>query len=153
MATETYIPLATVTLTGNDTQVLFSSIPNTYKDLVIVFDASATSGENMTPTINGSGTDFSWIQMQYAATSNTGTNNSIGSIGTGRNLGILQFFDYSATDKHKSFTVKTSSNASDARLLACRWAQTAAINSIGLSIRLGYSWTTGSKFSLYGIHG
>lgn len=153
MATETYIPLATVTLTANDTQVLFSSIPNTYKDLIIVFDASATSGENMTPTINGSSADFSWVQVNYSNSSNVGTNNSIGSIGTGRNLGVLQFFDYSATDKQKMFTVKTSANASDVRILGCRWAQTAAISSIGLSIRLGYSWTTGSKFSLYGTHG
>lgn len=153
MATSTYVPLATVTLGSNDSQVLFSSIPSIYRDLIIVFDASTTSGENMTPTINGSSTDFTWIQMQYSKASNAGTNNSIGSVGTGRNLGILQFFDYSSTDRQKTFYVKTSSNASDARLLWCKWGSTNAINSIGLSIRLGYSWTTGSKFSLYGLHG
>ena len=152
MPTNTYVPLATVTLTGNDSQILFSSIPNTYRDLVIVFDASSTGGENMTPTLNGSSSDFSWVQMSYGNSSGTGTNNSIGAIYTGGTVGRLEFLDYAQTNKHKTFFVTTSGNTGDNRLLACRWGTTIAINSIGLSIRLGYSWTTGSVFSLYGVH-
>ena len=152
MPTPTYVHLATVTLTGNDSQILFSSIPNTYRDLVIVFDVSATSGENLTPTLNGSGSNFSWVQLSYGDSSGAGTNNSIGAIYPGGTIGRLEFLDYAQTNKHKTFFVTTSGNTGDNRLLASRWASTNAINSIGLSIRLGHSWTMGSVFSLYGVH-
>jgi hypothetical protein len=152
MPTNTYIPLATVTLTGNDSQILFSSIPSTYRDLVIVFDASSTGGENLTPTLNGSGSDFAWVQLSYGDISGSGTNNSIGAIYTGRTMGHMEFLDYAQTDKHKVFYTTTAGNTGDVRVLVSRWAQTTPINSIGLSIRLGHSWTTGSVFSLYGVH-
>ena len=151
MPTPTYVALATVTLAGTDSEIVFSSITATYRDLVIVSNCVGAGDENLTPKINGSSSNFSWVQMTSAPGSSSGSNNSIGRVSTSRNFLMLQFFDYSATDKHKTFLVRTEVSGSEARQLAARWAQTTAINEISLGIRLGYNFAIGSTFSLYGI--
>ena len=153
MPTPTYTPLATYTVTGSsDAQVVFSSIPTTYRDLIIVFNGTASGDENLTPTFNGSGVDFTWVQMTTGPGSNAGTNNSIGRVAGGsRTIGMLQIFDYAQTDKHKTFFVQTNVTGTERRQLVARWAQTTAINSVGLAIRTGITWSVGSTFALYGI--
>lgn len=151
MPTATYIALANLTLTGTDAEVTFANIPNTYRDLVIIFQGTGAGDENLTPKINTSSSDFSWVQMTSAPGSSSGANNSIGRVSTDLTMGILQFFDYSATDKHKTFLVRTNVTGSEARQLAARWAQTTAIDSISLAIRTGHNWNSGSTFALYGI--
>ena len=147
----TYVALGTVTLTGSDAEIEFASIPQTYRDLVLIGNSvGASNGENLTPKINGSSSDFTWVQMTSGLVSNTGTNNSIGSMGTGNTFIRLDLFDYSATDKHKTFITQTRTTA-DLRVLAARWAQTTAITSVSVSIRLGYTFSSGGTFSLYGI--
>lgn len=150
--TATYIALANVTLTGSDSSVEFSSIPTTYRDLVIVFVATGSIDENLTFTINGSTSDFTNVQMTSAPASSSGSTNTIGRVGTVQTMGKIEFFDYAQTNKHKSFLVRTNVTGSDARQLAARWGQTTAINSIALGIRLGGSFLTGSTFALYGIN-
>lgn len=148
----TYTALSTVTLTSTDAEVLFENIPNTYRDLILTFVATGAADENLTPKINGSSADFSWIQITSGPSSGTGTNNSIGRVGgSSQTMGFLQFFDYAETDKHKSFMVRTNVAGTESRELIARWAQTTAINSISLGIRLGSSFQIGSTFSLYGI--
>lgn len=153
MPTPTYTPLATYTVTGSaDVQVVFSSIPNTYRDLVIVFNGTSSGDENLIPTFNGSGVDFTWIQMTTGISSNAGTNNSIGRVAGGsRTMGMLQIFDYAQTNKHKTFFVQTDVASQERRQIVARWAQTTAINSVGLAIRTGITWSVGSTFALYGI--
>lgn len=157
MPTNTYTPLATYTVTGSvDTLVTFSSIPSGYKDLIIVFNVTATGDENLTPTINGSGSNFTWTQLTSAPSAGIGTNNSIGRVAGGnRTTGELQFFDYSATNKHKLFYVQTNVTGafSEKRQLAARWAENTAINSIGLAVRTGIAFSVGATFALYGIAG
>lgn len=148
----TYVPLATHTLTGTDTEILFSSIPSNYQDLVIVFEATGSGDENLTPTINGSSSSFSWIQIASGPYSNAGTNNSIGRIaGSSKTFGMLQFFDYSSASKQKHFLVRTDANGGEMRMLGATWASLNPITSIGLSIRTGFSFQPGSTFAIYGI--
>lgn len=152
----TKVALANVTLSSNDSQVVFANIPSIYKDLMIVWQGYGTGDENLTPILNGSSSSFSWVQMTAngsTLSSNAGTNNSIGRVGTVNTAGFLHFIDYSATNKNKFFFVRTDLPSSDMRVLAAKWASTAAINSIALSIRTGHSFTTGSIFTLYGIEG
>lgn len=151
MPTPTYTPLATVTLASNATSVSFSNIPATYRDLVLIVNGTGTGDENLTPTINGSSSDFSWVQMTSAPGSSSGTNNSIGRFTPDRNIVMIQYFDYAQTDKHKTFLVRTEVSGSEVRQLAARWAQTTAITSVALAIRTGFSFTTGTTFGLYGI--
>lgn len=153
MAVAAMTALATVTLSSSDTEVLFQNIPQDYRDLMLIYVASGSGDENMTPKFNGSAADFSWVQMTTGGSGNAGTNNSIGRVANASSLGKLEIFDYSATDKHKAFTVTTNVTGSERRVLAARWAQTTAISSLSVSIRTGYSFDTGGYFSLWGIEG
>lgn len=149
--TPTYTLLNQITLTAASSSVTFSNIPQNFGDLVLSWEAVGSIDENLTPTLNGSSSDFSWVQMTSGPSSGTGTNNSIGRVSTSRNIGKLEFFDYSALDKHKTFLVRTQVSGSEVRQLAARWAQNTAISSIGLGIRTGGSFAIGSTFSLYGV--
>jgi hypothetical protein len=151
MPTPTYVALATVTLTGSDSEVVFASIPQDYRDLRLVFVAAGSGDENLTPKINGSSSNFSWVQMTSAPGSGSGTNNSIGRVSTSQTLGVLEFLDYSATDKNKTFFVRTNVTGSEVRQLAACWAQTTAITTVSVSIRTGHSFNSGGYFALYGI--
>ena len=153
MATQAMTALATVTLTGSDSEVVFASIPQDYRDLRLVFVAAGSGDENLTPKINGSASNFNWVQITSAPNSGSGTNNSIGRVSTSQTLGMLEFLDYSATDKHKTFFVRTNVTGSEVRQLAARWAQTTAITTVSVSIRTGHSFNSGGHFALYGIKG
>ena len=153
MAVEAMTALATVNLSGSDSEILFQNIPQDYKDLILVFVAVGSGDENLTPKINNSSSDFSWVQITTGGGNGSGTNNSIGRVSTSQTFGMLEFFDYSATDKKKNFLVTTNVTGSERRILGASWGQTTAINSIGLSIRLGYSFNIGGYFSLWGVKG
>jgi len=166
MPTNTYTPLATITLTSTDSSIVFTSIPATYRDLVLVCQARGTI------------TTFTNVQMRF--NSDTGSNYStVAMFGTGSGGGIsysetatnitaeqiarsndtsgvftpitIQIMDYSATDKHKTVLTRNSSTVSAAvAALASRWASTSAITSITL-YPYGGSFEIGSTFSLYGV--
>jgi len=155
MATPTYVALATTTLSGTTASVTFSSIPATYRDLVIIgnFDGN-NSNAVLEITFNGVTTNQSGVRM-YGIGSGSGSSDTTasdaiqGAVGLTRANAIVQIFDYSATDKHK--TVLMRSDQADRITLASagRWAQTTAINSVGLTTNSLFN--AGSTFSLYGI--
>lgn len=151
--TAAWVPLATTTLSSSATSVTFSSIPQGYRDLIVVINGKGSIDENPTYTINGSTANFNWVRMSgngSTTVSDSNTNNTIGRMGTGETSIIAQFFDYSATDKHKTFLIRNDYTAGDLRGIAARWASTAAINSLSFGIRLSGSYLTGTTFSLYG---
>ena len=151
-----YIPLATVTLGSSASSITFSSIPATYRDLVLVGDYSASANGDIQISFNGSTADRSRVLM-YAvpveAGSTTGSNINFAGYYTGnRSAGIAQFMDYSATDKHKTILLRTqtASGPTEVVATAARWASTSAITSIGLNFAAG-TLSTGTTFLLYGI--
>jgi hypothetical protein len=152
----TYTPLATVTLGSSASSVTFSSISATYRDLVIVLDGTATANTVLRFRYNGdTGNNYERVGMSGNGTSASpfsGVNTSLRLVGwrTARTNAIHQVMDYSATDKHK--TSLTRANATDSETVAAagRWANTAAITSIELSLDAN-QFATGSTFALYGI--
>jgi len=67
------------------------------------------------------------------------------------NLSIVQFMDYSATDKHKTILVREGRLGSEDQMgaLAQRWANTSAINTIKFYVTSGT--LSAGTISLYGI--
>jgi len=63
---------------------------------------------------------------------------------------ILQFFDYSATNKHKSVLSRSDTATYGTGATANRWGSTAAISSILLYPNMNL-FESGSTFHLYGI--
>ena len=157
MPTSTYVALQTVTLGANAASVTFSSIPATYRDLVLVIKGKLDSlgGVAMEITFNGDTTlsNYSTVQM-------SGFGSGSGSSGTSstpefimynaEGSNILQIMDYSATDKHKTLLVRD--NADRVRAAAIRWANTSAITSIKIGDQPhAIDLYAGTTLSLYGI--
>ncbi len=161
MPTPTYTALATRTLTGTASSVVFSTIPATYRDLILV--CSGTSSNTAVNSIfvrfnSDTGSNYPFVAMNGSsggASSNTSTlTGAIAglTISSSVNANIAQIMDYSATDKHKTVLSRNNSvGESYVRAVASRWANTAAITSITCVIDTGASFNSGSTFSLYGV--
>ena len=164
MPTKTYTSLATVTLGGSDADITFSSIPATYRDLVLVIGNAKSASGN--PAViarfnSDSGTNYPYVRMTgngsatgtFASTSDAHLNLAAAfGISTSENATIiLQVLDYSATDKHKPILVRNNRAGAGVEGIHARWASTSAINRIDLFNTSALNFGTGTIFSLYGI--
>jgi hypothetical protein len=155
--TQTYRPLATVTLGSSASSITFSNIPATYRDLILVASTTTSTGEDGIQVNNDTGSVYSTVQMR-------GNGSATGSVSFTDTLispstqifvptGVLkqwstQIMDYSATDKHKTFLTRFGSAGQQVQAQANRWPNTAAITSIKV---MGATYSAGSTFALYGI--
>lgn len=163
MPTPTYTPLANITLAATASSVAFSSIPATYRDLIIVVRASMSSAVTTALTTklnNDSGANYSFVFMANG----NGSTSSYGEGGvtslstvafadltnTQITTSQIQVMDYSATDKHKTVLVRADRVNFGTSATANRWANTAAVTSVNFSVASG-AMAIGSTFSLYGI--
>lgn len=165
MPTPTYIALANTTLSGTASNVTFSSIPSTYRDLVVVINAtqSGTNGYLEMQVNNATGANYNWVSMfgrsnggySSAAVNQTAVQPSSHSQGTQPFNTIIHLMDYSATDKHKVGLIRHNQydNSLTSELVRAdvfRWANTAAVSSITILGRT-QTFASGSNFALYGI--
>ena len=158
MATQTYVALATTTLSSSASSVIFSSIPQDYRDLVIVVDV-ATGGSLVLARFkfnNDAVTEVEWVTM-----SGDGSSTTSGAFGgatefqtfaatTSRILHTLQLMDYSATDKQKTGLHRGNAATGQVRASAMRWISTSAISQIEVA-SFANQFQSGSTFYLYGI--
>ena len=164
MPTPTYTPLATVTLGSSASSVTFSSIPATYRDLIIVLSVKSTSAadqDGLFIRLNNDSSNGSRVTMLGRASnerlSDTGTAIGTPLAGNPANLSpiIIQVMDYSATDKHKSVLVRANSDAPSQNgvvaAVAGRWASTSAVTSVVLLPEVGPNFASGSTFNLFGV--
>jgi hypothetical protein len=163
MPTPTYTPLATVTLGSTASSVTFSSIPATYRDLILVATSTTaiTSSGFCSVRFNAdSGSNYSEVWMQSvgappAASSSSFSNGTELGFGGAFSQAIMQIMDYSATDKHKTTlnkwnTIAITTNDAVLQARAGRWANTAAITTVRLGASAGVL-AIGTTFNLYGI--
>jgi hypothetical protein len=164
--TPTYTALATVTLGTAAASVTFSSIPATYRDLILVVsDLSATASNTLYARLNGdTGTNYSNVVALGDSTGVVSLSSASNSNGlfmgagyqglptSGSSQSILQIMDYSATDKHKTGLSRYgSAGKSEVDMGASRWANTAAVTSLVVRIAPSGSFNSGTSFSLYGV--
>jgi hypothetical protein len=163
MPTPTYKPLATVTVPIATASVTFSNIPATYRDLRLVANASTATTGNLSMRVNSdTGTNYKIIVMLGYSTglvssqsqnlTSIYSNYAVGLASTDRALNTYDIMDYSATDKHKTFLIRTN-HAGEWNAIAARWANTAAITSVTVNASFDplVLFTAGSTLSLYGI--
>ena len=158
MPTPTYTALATITLGSSASSVSFSSIPATYKDLILVTDGITGADATLFLRFNGdSGSNYFFVRgvgFSGGTFSDFGGNvteirNTI-QFNT-RGPGITQIMDYSATDKHKTvLQTGNAKNATEPAMGGGRWANTAAITSIFCGLNTS-TFVSGSRFDLYGV--
>jgi hypothetical protein len=158
MPTNTYTPIASVTLSATASEVVFSGLPQTFRDLILVTDSiHSTTGVAVNCRFNGdAGSNYSFVFMRgngSAATSSSGTTtamNATDTFTTRGYTGTLQIFDYSQTNKHKTALLRKGGAFEDVQAWAQRWANTSAINSISLTTGSG-TFASGSSFTLFGV--
>jgi hypothetical protein len=157
MPTPTYIPLATITLSSITTSVVFGSIPNSYRDLVLITSGSTTASSDLFWRANGD-TNSNYSSIQFGNQDNGNFTNfqssgmtvgRSGNLGTASSTSILQILDYSATDKNKPSISRGNINATNVTMSASRWINNTTITS--LTIFASSNFNSGTTFSLYGI--
>ena len=158
----TYTPIASITLGAAAASVTFSSIPQTYTDLVLVStNATASSGYLFSVRVNGdSATNYSSTRLLgngTTASSGREANYTFGFAGSVYSSSdpignaIVNFMNYSNTTTYKTFLMRTNTANANTSLSASLWRSTAAITSISLGVEFTQNFVVGSTFTLYGI--
>lgn len=156
MPTPTYTAIATITLASTDSEIVFSSIPATYRDLVLVVKPIVSTTAFGQIRFNGVSTSsYSWVYAygdSGGAGSVASSNTFIDANAMNTNFqGIYQIMDYSATDKHKTVLHRTGDlTANYVVMQASRFASTAAITSINFFVTSN-TFNARTTLSLYGI--
>ena len=162
MATPTYTLIDSTTLASSASSVTFSSIDQSYGDLVLVANGNQnpTANADFGLLFNGSTTGYSMVDMMGdgSGTESQAEGNTYADCGQYLydNLGekpilvTVNLMDYKATDKHKSFLARNSSASEKVWAVAGRWANTAAITSIEVKPSSGFL-ASGMTIYLYGI--
>lgn len=157
-----WTPLANVTLGANAATVTFSSISQSYRDLVLVATVRGTAAQTEDYAylrFNGdAGANYSRIEMNgngstasAAQFSNLIPITMVAANGTANSYGLnkMDIFDYSASDKYKIVSYRLNPETITDLGLG-RWSNTAAITSLSCVAYTG-SFAAGSSFALYGI--
>lgn len=153
--TPTHVLLNQIELSSSASSVTFSAIPQGYGDLILVFDGLGTANSYLFSYPNGDTGNASQVVMQgdgSSAVSSAFSGLSWGTINTStRTTAVLQWMDYSATDKHKTILIRDNESDTLTIARAVRWASTAAVTSIEITPNSG-NIGAGSTFSLYGVY-
>jgi hypothetical protein len=168
----TWSPIATTTLASGSTLITFSSIPQTYKSLVVLGALRTNDSSNNVPVnlfVNGNNTSDNYYTGGFSVT-NGNTFNTINS-GSSRAQNVAgdsqateyfspimieyPFYTDSTFRKTCYATVSniqinaTSNNASMSQTIC--WSQTSAITSITFRSDFGGNFFPGSSLTLYGL--
>jgi hypothetical protein len=163
MPTPTYTPLANITLGSSVTSVTFSSISQAYRDLVIVTtpQTDGFAGGLYIKFNNDVSNFYYWVwgegngsdpntSSQSGAPGKINPENSISTANPSMQIAV-NVFDYSATDKHKSWLSRYGAGNAGTGMLAGRWTVTSAITSVQIVTGGGRVFSPGNTFALYGI--
>ena len=162
----TYEKIQTTTLTSDQNNIEFTTIPGTYTDLVIVFTGNSTTtgsttngmrcrlnsdtGSNYSQTtLSGNGSSATsgrassstWFEGEIGRTSNTSPS-----------INIFQIMNYSNTTTYKTILIRTSIPNDTVQAHVVLYRSTSAITSVTLSRDFGTNQLkSGSTATLYGI--
>jgi hypothetical protein len=155
MPTPTYTPLATVTLAGTASSVTFSSIPATYRDLILVIEGLATSDSAIKIAFNSDTTDANYPFVYMRGNGSTTDSNTADRLisqfySASRNNLICQIMDYPATDKHKTLLIRDQNANAQTLARAMRWSNTSAVTSIAITTATS-TFAATTTFALYGV--
>lgn len=165
MPTQTWSQIASTLVTSTTGTVTFSSIPQTYTDLRVIWSGrmQASTDNLMFAYINGD-TAANYIGALFYA---DGTAAPSGNYRTADTPGVLMwriptssnatgFFNHGVVD-YQSYTNTTayktffSNRSSESTGLSAIWKNTAAITSLSFTMTGTSGWLANSVFTLYGI--
>ena len=162
MSTNTYVALQTQVLSSSASSITFSSIPQTYTDLVLVMNG--TTDNPTDPVIQFNGDSAS----HYSSTTlgGNGSSASSGRYTSRANMVVdyqsswrstpiaiyeLNIMNYSNTTTYKTVLSRANNAGYGTDAVVGLWAQTSAITSITILTGSSNNFNAGSTFTLYGI--
>lgn len=157
MAVSAYEVISTQTLGSAAATVTFSSIPQTYTDLVLIASSAGSADVDIYGRLNGdTGSNYSGTRV-YGNGSVAGsdressqTRMQLGLSRSAQTTNILQINNYSNTTTYKTVFNRSTEAGYSTIAWVCLWRSTAAISTVLLYPASG-NFNTGSTFTLYGI--
>jgi hypothetical protein len=162
----TYEPISKQTLATAATDIYFTSIPQTYTDLVLVMNVGCASNTALGLRINSdSGNNYGSTSLEGDGTTARSDRystlsymrlgfNATFSSNTLIDQATINIFDYTNTTTNKAFLNRVNSQSQGVvHASVGRWlpATSAAITSINILNSNGVNFIVGSTFTLYGI--
>lgn len=161
MATNTYIALAEITLESASASVTFASIPNTYRDLILIgnFELTGSAGTRLRVNNNSSS-----IYYQRGIKGSSAGNEAENLVIAGNTLNPssspvtalstykMHFLDYSATNKSKTILMRNNIGGIVTEFSSALWNSSSAINEINI-YQDTQQYAIGSTFTLFGVAG
>ena len=158
----TFEPIASVTLSAATASVTFSSIPQTFTDLVLISSVQTQTNNDALDVRFNSDATTSYSSTQIigegsTATSYRNSNQSLGRIGnnipstTSFATVITNIQNYSNSTTNKTFLSRFNNASSGTGAFASLWRSTSAITSITVYPETLNTLLSSSTFSLYGI--
>lgn len=159
---KTYEPIASTTLTAGTASVTFSSIPQTYTDLVLVVQGDTTLGDDLRIRLNSdTGSNYSYTvlggngssvaaQRGINLTSFYGSYYGNFSTTLGDSFQTAHFLNYSNTTTKKTTLIRSNKASGGTDVIVGLYRSNSAISTILLFPNSG-SFESGSTFVLYGI--
>lgn len=164
-AGSTYEPIQTYTLGSAQSSISFTSIPQTYTDLVLTIQLTTAAATNMRMRFNSN------IALNYSTTHFDGTGSSVTTFReTTENGGLIDYNaaypnggsssvsnytininNYLNTTLFKSWLSTASNSTTGVSTTIGLWRVTNAINAIQIYTSSGGNMSIGSTFTLYGI--
>ena len=161
--TATYEPISTQTLGTAIADIYFTSIPQTYTDLVLVISSKSASFQQIGYRLNSdNGTNYSHTQLAGTGASAVSQRQSgetyaklnwYGGSGNQWGVTIAHFMNYSNTTTYKTCISRGNVLAefTGADATVSLWRNTSAITAINVLGQGGANYSVGSTFTLYGI--
>ena len=164
----TYDPIATTNITSNIQFIEFTSIPQTFTDLIIILTARADSSQyNVRLRVGNNSFDtasnysYTYITGNGTTAASARSSNQISAFldynafaaADNQHNGIYHFMNYSNTTTNKTILSRSNRAASGTDATVVLWRSTSAINQIQLALGAVASgnFASGSVATLYGI--
>ena len=159
---KTYEPIATTTATGSSTVISFTSIPQTYTDLIVIFTGFATTGNFYVRVNSDTSSIYSQTQLRgngsvagssrETAQQNVYIGDFIADPISAISNAVMHFNNYANTTTFKTFLLRGNNVAKFTDLTVGLWRSTAAITGISVHSS-GANFNSTSVATLYGIKG
>jgi hypothetical protein len=162
----TYEPIETITLNGSVSTVTLGAggtIPQTYTDLILVFNGGTVEAGNFQTRFNGNASAIYSTVTLYGAANGTPTSGGYPNINvmypgvassapsTLTSNGILHFSNYSNNTTFKNMLARYNNAAVEVDATISTWRSTDPVTSITIYTYSGTNYLSGSTFTLYGI--
>ena len=156
----TYEPISTNTLGSNTATVTFSSIPQTYTDLVLVVNGVESANQYVAIRFNGdTAGNYSQTRLYGDGTSVASDRQSSVTFGrlsvgdpTNRFAVVASVFNYTNATTYKHWLSRSNTANDYVSVLAGVWRiSPVAITSLSVLTTTADTFLTGTTFTLYGI--